>query len=121
MNLAEVSITTGSMQTNSLTNRSEALQIRVDSYPEHCETAGCQRATCGTPTNSLKTQTDRSVVDDADVRVSRIHSKVSLPVFARQLQNDRGDDEQRFDLDVFFGSAVDWILPPSATHAAHHV
>jgi hypothetical protein len=51
--------------------------------------------------NSLETQTDTSVVYDTNVRIPGIEGEISFPICVRHFKDNRSQNQQRFDLDIF--------------------
>ena len=63
--------------------------------------APLDRLSPGEVGNSLETQADTTIVHDADIGIPGIESKVSFSISVGDFEDDGGQDEDRFDLDVF--------------------
>lgn len=65
----------------------ERLQIVVNAHPEYSK--------------AVKRHTYTEVVHYANIEVARIRAKVSLVIFADQLEDDGNDGQYGLDLDIF--------------------
>ena len=81
-----------------------AKQLRKKKNPRHHLSPRSPGTACLSPGevgDSLETQADTTIVHDADIGIPGIESKVSFSISVGDFEDDGGQDEDRFDLDVF--------------------